>query len=28
VKIDGKTFEGNAYAVGPLTQAIKSAADQ
>jgi len=28
VKIDGEVFEGNAYAVGPLTEAIKSAADK
>ena len=27
VKIDGEVFEGNVYAVGPLTKAIKSAAD-
>jgi len=26
VKIDGEVFEGNVYAVGPLTKAIKSAA--
>ena len=26
VKINGEAFEGNVYAVGPLTKAIKSAA--
>jgi len=28
VKINGEVFEGNAYAVGPLTKAIEAAADQ